>query len=112
MQRYRSAIVTGASGGIGAAFARRLAAQGCDVVLVARGADRLEAMAEEFRSRHGVTAEVLPADLSDAAQVEKVAARITESAGTLDMLVNSAGVLGGIGPLARRDAADVERGLS
>ncbi|MEV5708038.1 SDR family oxidoreductase [Actinoallomurus sp. NPDC052274] len=112
MQEFRHAVVTGASGGIGEAFARELAARGCDLILVARGVDRLEALAEELQGRHGITADVLPADLGDPVQVEKVAARVTDAAGTLDLLVNSAGALGAIGPLFVQDAEAVRRNLA
>lgn len=81
------ALVTGASNGIGEAYARALASQGADVVLVARRADALERVAAELRARHGVDASVLAADLTTDEGISAVEARVTD----LDLLVNNAG---------------------
>jgi short-subunit dehydrogenase len=85
------ALVTGASSGIGEAFARLLAERGHDVVLVARDQGRLEALAKELESAHGTQAEVLPADLTDPAQLERVEARCRDQAAPVEILVNNAG---------------------
>ena len=86
----RTALVTGASSGIGAVYARRLGAQGYDLILVARREERLKELAEELERSHGVEAEVLAADLSEEAGLRKVEERIAR-AGNLEFLVNNAG---------------------
>ena len=84
------ALVTGASAGIGATFARILGARGYDLILVARRRDRLEELSAELASRHGVRAEVMPADLTEDAQLRAIDSRV-RSAPLLDLLVNNAG---------------------
>jgi short-subunit dehydrogenase len=83
-------LITGASSGIGAAYARKLAAEGKNLILVARRKERLAALAEELHRKHAVTAEVLAADLTRPADVEQVEKRIQEIE-ALDMLINNAG---------------------
>lgn len=87
-------LVTGASSGIGAVYARRFAARGHHLVLVARTTDRLAALAAQLRAEHAVTVEVITADLTDTAQLHGVTRRIGDS--PIDILVNNAGAsLGG-----------------
>ena len=87
----RTALVTGASSGIGAAFARVLAARGYRLVLTARRADRLESLASELRDRHGVEADIIGADLSDPAAPARLAADLLRRGLQVDLLVNNAG---------------------
>jgi len=86
-----TAVITGASAGLGAEFAAQLAARGADLVLVARSAEALEELAARLQTAHGVSAEVLPADLLDAEGVERVRARIADAERPIDLLVNNAG---------------------
>lgn len=96
--RIRRALVTGASAGIGASFARQLAARGVEVVLVARRASRLEEVAAALPG----DAEVLVADLAEPAGRERVRARLVDAQRPVDLLVNNAG-LGAYGALASQD---------
>ena len=85
------ALVTGASAGIGESFARLLAQRGHDVVLVARRAERLEAVAERVAKEHGAAAEVLVADLETDDGVRIVEARLSDDARPVELVVNNAG---------------------
>ncbi len=85
------ALVTGASSGLGEAFARAYAARGCDVALVARRKPLLEALAEELTAAHGVQAIVLPADLSLYGAEETVMRALAGHGRHVDVLVNNAG---------------------
>jgi NADP-dependent 3-hydroxy acid dehydrogenase YdfG len=91
--RGKTAIVTGASSGIGEATALALAKAGADVALTARRADRLEKLAERIRRETDVQVLVLPADVTDREAVVGVAARVKEEWGRIDILVNNAGVM-------------------
>jgi short-subunit dehydrogenase len=101
-----TAAVTGASSGIGATFARQLAAEGYGLILIARRADRLEELASELRSKYGVAAETIAADLTNDAQVAAAAQRLTEI-DDLELLVNNAG-FGSKGYFFEADAAGQE----
>ncbi|WP_206241338.1 SDR family NAD(P)-dependent oxidoreductase [Novosphingobium terrae] len=85
-----TALITGASTGIGATYARRLAARGYDLVLVARDEARLQALASALRAEQGVTVEVLRADLTAQADLEAVEQRL--SGNDITLLINNAGM--------------------
>jgi short-subunit dehydrogenase len=86
-----AALVTGASGGIGAEIARELARRGHNVVLVARRKPRLEALAEELSGEYGIRAETIASDLAKPASRSRIAGRMTELKLDVDILVNNAG---------------------
>jgi short-subunit dehydrogenase len=97
-----TALVTGASGGIGEDLARVIAANGDNVILLARSAGKLQALADELSRAHNVVASVLTADLSVPAAAEDVVNRLAGRSVTVDILVNNAG-FGTFGAFSRDD---------
>ncbi len=108
MTTWTRALVTGASSGIGESLARKLAAEGTAMVVVARDRKRLDALAKEITAAHGVEVEVLRADLAKKAQLATVEARVGSSESPVDLLVNNAG-FGTFGPFGELDADEEER---
>lgn len=103
--RASRSLVTGASSGIGAAFARALAGRGSDLVLVARRTDRLRELASELEAAHGIRAEVVTADLSEPAAGRALRTAIS---GEVDTVINNAG-FGDHDPLVDADPEVLER---
>jgi uncharacterized protein len=99
------AVVTGASSGIGEAYAIELSTRGCHVVLAARSINKLEALAGEITRKHGVQAYALPIDLSKAGAPRQLAESIAELGLTVDILINNAG----FGTYGRFEDIDPER---
>src|SRR5262249_35994886 len=95
------AVITGASSGIGAVYAERLAERGFDLILIARSADKLADVAEKVRSRTGRNIEIFPADLTEDLDVARVET-LLKSDSDITLLVNNAG-LGGTGTLLQSD---------
>jgi uncharacterized protein len=89
----RTALITGASSGIGEALAHRFASGGCNLVLVARSADRLQALAAALRRAHGIKAWAVPADLAQPDAAAALVAAMKRARRPIDVLVNNAGVL-------------------
>lgn len=87
----RTALVTGASTGLGAEFARQLAARGHDLILVARSADRLEQLAASLRAERGVRVDVVVQDLAEPGAAASVADAVIAAGRQVDLLVNNAG---------------------
>lgn len=95
MKTKGSAVITGASSGIGAAFARRFAGQGYDLLLVARREDRLKSLADSLKADYGITAEILVADLGKADDLGVLEQRLEKDPASI--VINNAGA-GGLGP--------------
>jgi len=107
----RIALVTGASRGIGAATAERLAAEGVHVILTARNAKDLEAVEQRIFDAGG-SATIAPMDLTEAGNNERLAAAVRERWGKLDILVLNAAILGTLSPVPVIDAAEFNRVLT
>jgi uncharacterized protein len=86
-----TALITGGTSGIGAAFAQTLAARGDDLVLVARNADRLSEMATDLKERYAISVETITADLAVRDDVIGIAERLSSAEQPIDMLINNAG---------------------
>ena len=86
-----TALITGGTSGIGAAFARALAERGHDLVLVARNADRLSEMSTELKERYAINVETIVADLAVRSEAVGVAERLMSVERPIDILINNAG---------------------
>lgn len=102
------ALVTGASRGIGAATAEALAAAGAHVILTARTAQALEQVEERIHAAGG-TATIAPMDITDGANISKLAMAVAERWGSLDILVLNAAMLGSLTPVEHIDSKEMER---
>ena len=106
MRSYDTALVTGASRGLGAALAREMAARGYRLMLVARTQGELSRLADELRQAHGATVHIRATDLCDAAALQACAEEAQQALGAVDVLVNNAGT-GHYKPLAEWTPAEV-----
>lgn len=102
-----TALITGASSGIGATYARKLASRGHDLVLVARDEARLNMLADELSTQHGVRVDVLPADLSVGTDVQAIETRLRQDE-SIALFVNNAGI-GPSGSLLQSELSYLDR---
>ncbi len=104
MTHYKTALITGASSGLGEVFADKLAAEGSDLILVARSTDKLRQLATRITRDHGADVEVITADLGLVSPGAALAAEVTRRGFQVDLLVNNAG-FGTVGSFIKQDAA-------
>ncbi len=107
----KAAVITGGSRGIGRAVAERFASEGARVALLARTRKELDATAAAIRTRGG-EAIPIPCDLTDAGSTERAARACIDAFGTIDVLVNNAGIYEGLGPAIRASVEDYDRTLA
>lgn len=108
----RLAVIAGASRGLGAAVARRLAEDGAQVVLIARTQGALEKLDDEIRASTGRRAILAPFDLTDGAQIDRLGQTLYERFGKLDILVSTAAQLGVLSPIGHVDPPDWDKTLA
>ena len=111
--RYRgaTALITGASSGLGAEFAGQLAERGADLVLVARRVEKLETLAEEIRTAHGVSVQTIPLDLAETGAGQKLFEIVRDREIPVSMVVNNAG-LGATGTFVNSDQGRIHDQLA
>jgi 3-hydroxy acid dehydrogenase / malonic semialdehyde reductase len=111
MSRFngRTALITGASSGIGEACARRFAREGADLILLARRSDRLEQIAASLRDTHGTTIRTATVDVRDRAAVSSTIAGLSAGGATVDILLNNAGLASGFDHFQQSDPDDWDR---
>src|SRR5436189_6302267 len=105
-------LVTGASSGIGEACARRFAAEGADLILWARRADRLERLAAELGAEHQVSLSLAVVDVRDRAAVNRAAEALVRAGRVPDVLINNAGLASVLAKLPESEPEDAERSTS
>ena len=103
------ALITGASQGIGAAVAKAYAAQGAQVVMLARSVERMEQIDDQIREAGGLPAVIVPCDLREFDMIDAIGPNLLERFGKLDILVCNAGVLGTLGPLTHMDPKEWQK---
>ncbi len=104
----KTALITGASRGIGAAVARRFAAEGAHVIITARTIGGLEEVDDAIQAAGGIPATIVPLDLRQMDSIDMLGAQLYERFGKLDILVGNAGMLGSLSPLAHATPNEVE----